>query len=56
MLAGGVHEGKARQEGLQVEPHVTLGGRFAPAVLGPIHTPGCSASVENAGFGIELTH
>jgi hypothetical protein len=40
MLASGVHEGKARQEGLQVEPHVTLGGSFAPAVLGPIHTPG----------------
>jgi len=40
VLAGGVHQCKARQEGLQVEPHVTLGGSFAPTVLGPIHTPG----------------
>src|SRR5438445_3496951 len=39
VLSGAVHQCKAGQEALQVEPHVTLGGRFAPTVLGPIHTP-----------------
>ena len=40
VFAGGVHDGKAGQEGLEVEAHVTLGGGFAAPVLGPIHAPG----------------
>ena len=38
MFAGGVHQGKMRQEGLQVEPHMALRGGFAPAVFGPVQT------------------
>jgi len=39
MLAGGSTRARG-QKGLQFEPDVTLGGSFAPAVLGPsIHGP-----------------
>ena len=34
VFAGGVHDGEAGQEGLEVEAHVTLGGGFAAPVLG----------------------
>ena len=40
VLAGGVDDGEARQEALQVEADVALGGGFAAPVLGPIHAPG----------------
>ena len=35
-----VDDRKARQKTLQVQPQVALGRRFAPPVLGPIHTRG----------------
>src|ERR1039458_1781346 len=40
VFTGGVHEGEARQEGLQVEPEMALGGGFAAAVFGPIQAAG----------------
>jgi len=40
VVPGGVHEGKARQKTLQVQPQMTLGRRLAPPVFGPIHTRG----------------
>ncbi len=40
MFAGGVHEGEARQEGLQIEPDMALGGGFAAAMFGPVQTAG----------------
>jgi hypothetical protein len=40
VFAGGIHEGKAGQEGLQVEPEMTLGGGFAAAMFGPVQTAG----------------
>ncbi len=40
VFAGGVHEGEARQEGLQVEPEMALGGGLAAAMFGPVQTAG----------------
>jgi hypothetical protein len=40
VFAGGVHEGEARQKGLQVEPEMTLGGGLAAAMFGPVQTAG----------------
>jgi hypothetical protein len=40
VLAGGVEDGEARQEALQVEADVALGGGFAAPVLGPVHASG----------------
>jgi len=40
VFAGGVHEGEARQEGLQVEPEMALGGRLAAAMFGPVQAAG----------------
>ena len=40
VLTGGVHNDKAGQEGLEIEPHMTFRGGLAAAMLGPIHTPG----------------
>ena len=48
MFPGGVHQGKARQKGLQVEAHVSLGSGFAPAVPSPIQAPG----LERDGGGV----
>jgi len=40
VVAGGVNQGECGQEALEVEPHVALGCRLAPSVLGPVHTFG----------------
>src|ERR1035437_6153557 len=40
VFAGGVHEGEAWQEGLQVEPEMALGGGFTAAMFGPVQTAG----------------
>ena len=40
MLAGGIHEGEAREEGLEIETDMALGGGFAPTMLGPVQTVG----------------
>ena len=40
IVAGGVDDGEARQEALEVQPEVALGGGLAPPVLGPIQTRG----------------
>jgi hypothetical protein len=40
VFAGGVHEGEAGQEGLQVEPEMALGGGLAAAMFGPVQTAG----------------
>ena len=37
VVTGRVDENKAGQKTLKVEPQMTLGGRFAPTVLGPVH-------------------
>ena len=39
VLTGGVHDDKAGQEGLEIEPHMTFRGGLTAAMLGPIHTP-----------------
>lgn len=49
-VPGGVHNGKAGQKTLQVEPQVTLGGGFAAPVLGP--SPDCWPPV---GWLVEST-
>ena len=40
VVTGGINQGKAGQEALEVKPHVALGGRLAPPMLGPVHTFG----------------
>ena len=40
MLGGGAHDGAAGQEALEIEPDMTLGGGFAPAMFGPIQRAG----------------
>jgi len=40
VVAGRVDEDETGQEALEIEPHVALGGRLAPAVLGPVHASG----------------
>ena len=40
VVAGGVNQGECGQEALEVEPHVALGCRLAPSVLGPVHAFG----------------
>ena len=40
VFAGGVHQGEAGQEGLQVEADMALGGGFAAAMFGPVQTAG----------------
>jgi len=40
MFSGGIHKGEAREEGLEVEPDVALGGGFAPTVPGPVQRVG----------------
>jgi len=40
VVAGGVNQGETGQEALEVEPHVALGCRLAPPVLGPVHAFG----------------
>ena len=40
VVLGGVDDGKARQETLEIQPEVTLGSRLAPTVLGPVHAGG----------------
>jgi len=40
VVAGGVNQGESGQEALEVEPHVALGCRLAPPVLGPVHAFG----------------
>lgn len=40
VFAGGVHQGEARQESLQVEPEMALGGGLAAAMFGPVQTAG----------------
>jgi hypothetical protein len=35
-----VDDGEAGQKAVEVEPQMALGGRFAPPVLGPVHTGG----------------
>ena len=39
MFPGGVHQRELGQERLQIQPHVTFGGRLAPAMFGPVQTP-----------------
>ena len=39
-VLGGVHDGKARQKTLQIQPQMTFGGRLAPSMLGPVHARG----------------
>ena len=36
MLGGGVHDGAAGQEGLQIEAEMALGGGLAAALIGPV--------------------
>jgi hypothetical protein len=40
VLPGGIENGKRRQEAMQIEPQVHLGGRLASAVFGPVHAVG----------------
>ena len=40
MLGGGVHDGAAGQEGLEVEPDMAFGGGLAPAMFGPVQRAG----------------
>jgi hypothetical protein len=40
VVAGGVNEGEAGQEAVEVEPQVALGRRFAPTMLRPVHARG----------------
>jgi len=40
VLAGGIHQCEARQEGMQVEPEMALGGGFAAAMFGPVQAAG----------------
>src|SRR5208282_1210315 len=40
MLASGIHDGTAGQEGLEVEPDMTFGGGLAPTMLGPVQRAG----------------
>jgi hypothetical protein len=40
MLGGRANDDAARQEGLEVEPDMALGGRFAPAMFGPVQGVG----------------
>ena len=40
VLGGGVHDGAARQKGLQVQTDMALGGGLAAAVLGPVQRAG----------------
>src|SRR5690606_9480686 len=58
VLAGGVDDGKARQEALEVEADVALGGGFAAPVPGPVHAPGdqldgCGIDDVNGAFEAE---
>ncbi len=38
VVGGGVHDGKGRQEAVQVEAQMHFGGRLATPVFGPVHT------------------
>ena len=40
VFAGSVHQGELRQKGLEVEAHMTFGGRLAPPMFGPGQTAG----------------
>lgn len=40
MLGGGIHDGAAGQEGLQVEAEMALGGGLAPTMFGPVQGTG----------------
>ena len=40
VMAGGVDEGKTRQEAVQIQPQMTFGGGFAPPMLGPVQARG----------------
>ena len=40
MLGGGIHDGAAGQEGLQVEAQMALGGGLAAAMFGPVEGAG----------------
>jgi len=40
VLSGGVDNGEAGQKAVEVESQMTLGCRFAPPVLGPVHAGG----------------
>ena len=40
MLGGGVHDGKAREEGWEIEPDMAFGGGLAAAMFGPVHRTG----------------
>jgi hypothetical protein len=40
MLGGGVHDGAAGEEGLQVEAEMALGGGLAPTMFGPVQGTG----------------
>ena len=40
ILPGGVDDGAVGQEGLEIEPQVTFGGRLATAMSGPVQTRG----------------
>src|SRR5450631_3679025 len=37
VVPGSVHNGKAGQETLQIQPQMTLGRRLAPPMFGPVH-------------------
>jgi len=38
VMTGGVDNGEPRQERLQIQPQMTLGGGFAAAMLRPVQT------------------
>ena len=40
MLGGGVHDGAAGQEGLEIEPDMAFGGSLAAAMFGPVQRAG----------------
>ena len=40
VFPGGVHQRELGQEGLQIQPHMTFGRGLAPAMFGPVQTPG----------------
>jgi hypothetical protein len=40
VVTSGVDDGEAREQALQIEPQMALGGGLAPAVAGPVQTVG----------------
>ena len=40
MLGGGIHDGAAWQEGLEIEPDMAFGGGLAAAMFGPVQGTG----------------